>query len=92
MMPRVTTFRDKDGRLHYNFSRLTIPFRLMTNVGDWCEVERGPECLAGNVASLCSQYSHMLGRRFKFKDAGNGVFLIKVVNDPVVIKRRRRKK
>jgi hypothetical protein len=92
MMPRVPFWYTKEGRERYNTDRPLIPFELMKNIGDWCEVERGPKCLAGNVAGLCSKYSLKLGRRFQFKDRGDGVFLIKVVYEPVIPKIRRRKK
>ena len=83
MMPRVCFFYDEDGREQYNTDRPAIPFNLMKYAGDWCEVERGPDCLAGNVANLCSAYSRKLGRRFKFKDLNNGVFLITVMREPI---------
>lgn len=83
MMPRVDCFFESSGKRHYNTGRPRIPFRLMTRVGDWCEVDRGPTCLAGNVAGLCSAYSHQLGRRFTFKDMKNGVFRITVTSEKV---------
>lgn len=94
MMPRVCVWYEASGRERYNTSRATIPFTLMVNVGDWCHVERGPKCLAGNVAGLCSAYSRKFCRRFEFKDLNNGLFLIKVTGEAVRPKpkaRRRRK-
>lgn len=82
-MPRVYTYYDRNGRGHHNLDRLRIPFRLMEHVGDWCEVEAGPTCLAGNVTTLCSIYSQKLGRRFKFKDMKDGTFRITVMATPV---------
>jgi hypothetical protein len=79
-MPRVDAFYDKSGKRHYNTGRPCIPFRLMTKVGDWCEMERGPRCLAGNVAALCSSYSAQLGRRFSFSDMKNGWFRVTLVS------------
>lgn len=82
-MPRVSIFHTHDGRERYNTARAVIPFTLMKNPGDWCEVERGPDCLAGNVATLCSVYSRKLGRRFRFKDMNNGLFRITTMSQPV---------
>lgn len=82
-MPRIYTYYDRSGRGYDNTDRLRVPFRLMKNPGDWCEVERGPTCLAGNLASLCSAYSHKLGRRFKFRDMKNGMYRITVTTDPI---------
>lgn len=82
-MPRVYTYYDRNGRGHHNTGRPKIPFRLMENTGDWCEVEAGPFCLAGNVANLCSMWSQKLGRRFKFHDTKKGLFLITVTAKPV---------
>ena len=88
-MPRVTTYFDKTGRPHPNTDRRLIPFHLMTEPGDWCEVEQSKFCLAGNVASMCSLYSIQLGRRFKFKDLNNGIYKITVTTDKVKRYRRR---
>lgn len=82
-MPRIYTYYDRNGRGHHNIDRLRVPFRLMKNPGDWCEVEEGPTCLAGNLASLCSAYSHKLGRRFRFRDMKNGMYRITVTADPI---------
>jgi len=82
-MPRVYTYFDKSGRGHHNIDRLLIPFRLMKNIGDFCEVEEGPTCVAGNVATLCSMWSHKLGRRFSFRDLNNGTYRITVMAEPV---------
>ena len=82
-MPRVQTYHDQFGSPHDNTGPHLIPFTLMTHVGDWCEVKRGPSCLAGNVASICSAYSLKLGRRFKFRDLGDGTYRITVTDDPV---------
>lgn len=82
-MPRVCLYYDSTGRERYNTGRCAIPFTLMKNVGDWCEVERGPNCLGGNVSNQCSIYSQKLNRRFKFKDLKNGVFKITVMAEPV---------
>jgi len=92
MMPRVCCFYEAGGRERYNTGRTTIPFSLMGNVGDWCHVEQGTDCLAGNVASLCSINSHKYGRRFEFKDLNNGLFLIKVTRDEVLPKVRKRRR
>lgn len=83
MMPRVEVFYDRLGGRHQNTERPLIPFRLMTKVGDWCSMNRGPKCLAGNVASLCSTYSKELGRRFHFQDLKNGRFKITVTHGKV---------
>lgn len=82
-MPRVEAFYDRSGKKHYNTSRLRIPFRLMTKVGDWCSMDRGPTCLAGNVAGLCSNYSNQLGRRFHFEDLHNGRFRVTVTAEKI---------
>lgn len=87
-MPRVYTYYDRSGRGYHNTDKLRIPFRLMENFGDWCEVEEGPTCLAGNVSALCSLYSHKLGRRFKFKDMKNGIYRITVLADPIKPKKK----
>lgn len=89
MMPRVDCFFDRFGNRHHNTGRPRIPFRLMKSAGDWCEVDRGPDCLAGNVAALCSAYSHQLGRRFTFRDMKNGVFRITVTTEKVARRPRR---
>jgi hypothetical protein len=82
-MPRVEVFYDQSGKAHRNTGRPLIPFHLMTKVGDWCLMKRGPECLAGNVAGLCSKYSRQLGRRFHFQDLKNSSFRITVTNEVV---------
>lgn len=82
-MPRVYTYFDQAGRGRNNLDKLLIPFRHMTHVGDWCEMEAGPACLAGNVAAVCSSYSKQLGRRFKFSDIKNGKFRVTVTSAPV---------
>lgn len=79
MMPRVCIFHEVTGKERYNTDRPAIPFRLMKNAGDWCEVEQGTKTLAGNVAGLCSTYGKELGRKFKFEDMKNGVFRITVI-------------
>lgn len=82
-MPRVYTYYDRNGRGKHNTDRLLVPFRLMTEIGDWCELFEGPECLAGNVAGLCSLYSRKLGRRFRFRDMKDGTYRITVAAQPV---------
>lgn len=82
-MPRVYTFYDRNGVGHHNLDKLLIPFRLMKNPGDWCELFEGPECLSGNVAAMCSIYSQKLGRRFKFKNMKDGTYRITVSAEPV---------
>ena len=89
-MPRIYTYYDRNGRGYHNTDRLLVPFRLMTKPGDWCEIEEGPTCLAGNLASLCSVYSHKLGRRFKFRDMKNGMYRITVTADPIKPKKLRK--
>lgn len=90
-MPRIYTYYDRSGRGYPNTDRLRVPFRLMVNPGDWCEVEAGPTCLAGNVTSLCSAYSLKLGRRFTFKDMKDGMYRITVSSKPVAPKKPKRK-
>lgn len=86
-IPRVYTYYDSRGYGWPNIEKLRVPFRLMTNVGDWCEMEESSMCIAGNVASLCSYYSKLLGRRFSFSDMKNGMYRIKVMAEPVAGRR-----
>lgn len=82
-MNRVLFYFDRHGRRQVNIGRPLIPFRLMTNLGDWCLVDADYNCLAGNVAALCSKYSMELGRRFAFRDQKNGTFKITVTSGKV---------
>lgn len=87
-MPRIQTYYDKTGHAYLNTGRLLIPFRLMENTGDWCEVQAGKFCLAGNVAAICSAYGIKMGVRFEFRDMKNGVFKITNVGPRVELKRK----
>lgn len=65
-MPRIMYYRDAKGGRHLNTVRANAPFKLMTSIGDYFEVD-GSECLAGNLSNLASLYSLKLGRRFQFR-------------------------
>lgn len=66
-LARVMFYFDAQGNRHPNTGRTMAPFRLMENVGDYFDVHES-DCAGGNLMSLSSSYTQLLGRRFSTRN------------------------